>query len=131
MLRLDHNERACNNNYSVGADEIDSHSAKIRGSHTMRKLLLILLVLFSAGTLLMQTLLRVAQQHLSAAMNTATGMGAKLACSGRYLSGLSEAQLSADVATYSPANRLLEYRYDATNSTVSARMLGISSATAK
>ncbi len=54
-----------------------------------------------------------------------TGMGAKLACSGRYVTGLSEAQAFTDLQSYSPVLQLLDLNYDDTTSTVSANLLGL------
>lgn len=97
----------------------------------MRKSLFILLLILGGAALLMEPLLGVAPQHLYSAQEVSAGMGAKLACSGRYLSGLSEAQLNEDVASYSSANRLLDYRYDPLKKSVSASMFGMKAATAR
>ncbi len=90
----------------------------------MRKLLFISFIPVFGLLVLMEPLVGVAPQHLPAAIEVATGMGAKLACSGRYISGLSEQQVFEDVASYSPANRLLDIRYDADQKTSTASMLG-------
>ena len=42
--------------------------------------------------------------NLSTNIAVGTGMGSKLACSARFLSGLVEDQIREDLATYSPAN---------------------------
>lgn len=90
----------------------------------MRKLLFISLILLCSVAALMQPLVGISPQHLPAAIEIATGLGAKLACSGRYISGLSEQQVFDDVASYSPANRLLDIGYDAARKTSNASMFG-------
>ena len=40
---------------------------------------------------------------LSANIAVGTGMGAKMACSGRFISGFDEAQIRDDLVSYSPA----------------------------
>ncbi len=60
-----------------------------------------------------------------------TGMGAKLACSGRYVTGLSEAQAFTDLQSYSAVLKLLDLNYDDTTKTVSASLLGLKTTQAK
>ena len=96
----------------------------------MRNLLLISLALIIVLSALMRPLLGVSPQHLPAAIEIATGMGAKLACSGRYISGLSKQQVLDDVASYSPANHLLDITYDTVRKTSTASMLGFKQASA-
>ncbi len=54
-----------------------------------------------------------------------TGMGAKLACSGHYVSGLSEEQAFVDLQSYSPALKMLNIQYDHQQKSVSASLLGV------
>jgi CubicO group peptidase (beta-lactamase class C family) len=97
----------------------------------MRRWLFISFIPLFGLLVLMEPLVGVSPQHLPAAIEVATGMGAKLACSGRYISGLSEQQLVDDVASYSPANRLLDIRYDAARKTSTASMFGFKQASAR
>jgi CubicO group peptidase (beta-lactamase class C family) len=97
----------------------------------MRKWLFISLVPLVGLVVLMKPLMGVSPQHLPAAVEVATGMAAKLACSGRYISGLSEQQVFEDVASYSPANRLLEIDYDTVRKTSTASMFGFSNMSAR
>ncbi|MGH1373685.1 MAG: serine hydrolase domain-containing protein [Cellvibrionaceae bacterium] len=60
-----------------------------------------------------------------------TGMGAKLACSGRYVSGLSESQAFIDLQSYSAVLKLLDLDYDDASKTVSASLLGLKTTQAK
>jgi CubicO group peptidase (beta-lactamase class C family) len=97
----------------------------------MRKWLFISFVPLFGLVVLMEPLVGVSPQHLPVAIEVATGMGAKLACSGRYISGLSEQQIVDDVASYSPANRLLDFHYDAARKTSTTSMLGFKQASAR
>lgn len=64
--------------------------------------------------------------HLGDALEVAAGMGAKLTCSAKYVSGFSETQAKQDLLSYSPANGLLEITFNDTTKTVTANMLGFS-----
>ncbi|MEM0910527.1 MAG: serine hydrolase [Pseudomonadota bacterium] len=63
--------------------------------------------------------------HVGVAVSVATGLGAKLACSGKYVTGLSNEQIMDDLASYSPVTRLLELDYSTTNQ-VTATLSGLS-----
>ncbi|MFV8783196.1 serine hydrolase domain-containing protein [Microbulbifer sp. SA54] len=95
----------------------------------MKKILLSALAgtatLAIALTLLAPTMLGFSITQLGTAVNVATGMGAKLACSGRFVSGFSPDQNLEDLASYSPANQLLNLEYDEGNRRVSASLLGL------
>lgn len=73
--------------------------------------------------LLAPTLLGFSVTQLGNAVRVATGMGAKLACSGYYVSGFSASRNLEDLASYSPANRLLDLQYD--NQRVTATLFGM------
>ena len=73
--------------------------------------------------LLAPVLLGFSVTQLGSAVRVATGMGAKLACSGYYISGFSEAQNLEDLASYSPVNRQLDLVYD--NQRVTASLFGM------
>lgn len=60
----------------------------------------------------------------------ATGIGAKLACSARYVSEMPLEQLRADIEVYSPILGLLEYEFDDATKTASASLPGIKTRTA-
>ena len=100
----------------------------------MKKLLLILVAgtatLVLALALLAPTLLGFSITQLGNAVNVATGMGAKLACSGRFVSGFTPSQNLEDLASYSPANRLLDLHYDEQNQRVTASLLGLGTTSA-
>tara|TARA_R110002049_G_scaffold72389_1_gene186649 strand:+ start:1925 stop:3289 length:1365 start_codon:yes stop_codon:yes gene_type:complete len=61
--------------------------------------------------------------QLSAALALGTGVGAKLACSGRYLSGFDQQRIEDDVASYSALTRSIRYR-SLPDGGVSASLLG-------
>lgn len=93
----------------------------------MKKAMILLLTavatLAVALTLLAPRLLGFSMAELGSAVRVATGMGAKLACSGHFVSGFDEAQILDDLASYSPATRLLALDYG--DSSVSAELLGL------
>jgi CubicO group peptidase (beta-lactamase class C family) len=66
--------------------------------------------------------------HIGAVAKVAVGLGAKIACSGQYITGLNEAEIVEDLAGYSPATRLLNLHYS--ENQVSASFLGMAEATA-
>lgn len=86
---------------------------------TLASLVGLLLVL----ALLAPMLLGFSVTQLNSAVRVATGMGAKLACSGHYVSGFDAARNLDDLASYSPANRLLDLEYG--NQRVTASLLGM------
>lgn len=61
------------------------------------------------------------------ALQVSASLGAKIACSGHYLSGFSHEQVINDLASYSPATNLLDISYDDMEQRVTADMLGIAS----
>lgn len=61
--------------------------------------------------------------QVPSAIALATGLGAKLACSGHYLSGFNNARVADDLAAYSALTRLLEIHSPAAH-TVAASMPG-------
>ncbi|WP_211245051.1 serine hydrolase domain-containing protein [Thalassotalea mangrovi] len=63
---------------------------------------------------------------LGSAADVATGLGAKIACSARYITGLDEDQVMADLASYSPAYALVEVAYDDDRKKAYANLLGLS-----
>ncbi|MFK7865546.1 MAG: serine hydrolase domain-containing protein [Pseudohongiellaceae bacterium] len=64
------------------------------------------------------------------APGVATGIGAKLLCSSRFVSGFSETQSLDDLVQYSPLLDLLEVEIDSSSKTVAASFLGLSHKTA-
>ncbi len=69
--------------------------------------------------------------YIAAAPGVATGIGAKLLCSARYVSGFDEARSFDDLVQYSPILQQLAVEYDAVSPAVSTSLLGISSKTAR
>ncbi|WP_078083953.1 serine hydrolase domain-containing protein [Microbulbifer mangrovi] len=100
----------------------------------MKKIILSLLAGFAGLLVLMAvlapTLLGFSITQLGSAVRVATGMGAKLACSGHFVSGFSEARNREDLASYSPANQLLDLQYDNQGKRVTATLFGLGKTTA-
>ena len=69
--------------------------------------------------------------NIPAAIDMATGLGAKLACSSRYVTGLTPEQAKTDIVSYSAAAALLELDYDNANKTVTATLQGMAKKQAK
>jgi CubicO group peptidase (beta-lactamase class C family) len=61
----------------------------------------------------------------------AAGLGAKLACSHRYLTGLPPARIADDLASYSVVYRLVDLEFDDAHRQSRAGLLGLSSRTAR
>ncbi|SDK76740.1 serine hydrolase domain-containing protein [Microbulbifer yueqingensis] len=78
--------------------------------------------------LLAPRLLGFSVTRLDDAGGVATAMGAKLACSGHFISGFGHERIVDDLASYSPVNRLLELEYG--ERSVSAALLGMARASA-
>lgn len=95
----------------------------------MKRILLGLVFLLSAlfGT---AALFGVTPVYMIHAPGVASGMGAKLLCSARYVSGFSREQAYADLIQYSPALEYLSIDYDEEARRVTASFLGISSSSA-
>ena len=68
--------------------------------------------------------------YLAAAPAVGTGIGAKLLCSARYVSGFDEAQAFDDLVQYSPILANLTIDYDDTNKVVTTSLFGLSETTA-
>ena len=94
----------------------------------MKKVLTVLLALSLAVALLAPSLLGFSVTQLGNALRVATGMGAKLACSARHISGFDDTRIVDDLASYSPANRLLDLQYS--GNSVTAELLGMGGASA-
>ena len=91
----------------------------------MKKIALILSVLVIAIIIAAPRLLGFQAWNIPAAIDMATGMGAKLACSSRYITGLSAEQAKADIVSYSAAAALLELSYDKHTKTVTSTFQGL------
>lgn len=100
----------------------------------MKKKIIISIVSFSVVCVAIHFLLRVSlgfsPLRIGDAIGVATAMGAKLACSGYFITGLNKAQIIDDLASYSPVNRKLEIIYDEKSAQVSASLFGLGDTTA-
>lgn len=97
----------------------------------MKKALVVSVGVIALLGLVSTFVLKIPPWHLGAAMEVAAGLGAKVACSARFLSGFSYERIHADLETYSPANALLNLDFDEQNKRVQADMLGLGYAAAK
>lgn len=92
----------------------------------MKRLLFALLTLFTltlvGGALFLRFALGIPVLSPAAVFDLAGGMAAKLGCSARYITGLSPAQVKADLASYSGLLELVSITNDDTNTQVSARL---------
>ncbi len=95
----------------------------------MKKLFVLLFIL--SLPFLGMNLLGLSPFDLKANVQVGTGIGAKLACSGRYLSGFDAQQVAADIASYSAAADLLAINYDDVEMSASASLFGLGSTKAK
>ncbi len=68
--------------------------------------------------------------YIASAPGVGAGIGAKLLCSSRYVSGYSEAQSFDDLVQYSPLLENLSISYDETSQTVTTSLFGLSETTA-
>ncbi|WP_193163712.1 serine hydrolase domain-containing protein [Microbulbifer hainanensis] len=95
---------------------------------TIKILFTVTVGLALALTFLAPQLLGFSVTQLGNAVRVATGMGAKLACSGRFVSGFDDQRIRDDLASYSPANRLLDLQYG--DHSVTAELLGMATTSA-
>ena len=63
--------------------------------------------------------------NLGHAVQVATSLSAKLACSARFISGLDDQQIVSDLSSYSPVTELVNLKYSNTPSQVSADLFGL------
>ncbi|QDP01442.1 serine hydrolase domain-containing protein [Thalassotalea sp. PS06] len=85
-----------------------------------------LIALFVTILFLLKPIAGVSPMALGSAADVATGLGSKIACSGRYITGLDEDQVMADLASYSPAYSLVDVEYDDKQKKAYANLLGLS-----
>ena len=91
----------------------------------MKKLVILILVLVALHFISRYSL-GFSVYRLSDAIDVAASLGAKLACSSKYVSGFDEQQIDEDLASYSPATRLLDINYEDGQQRVTANLYGIS-----
>lgn len=96
-----------------------------------KRLLLLAFILIVLPSLLVRILLGIWPLNIWTWSETATGMGAKLACSQRYVSGLSEKQVMDDLKAYASAFDLLTLEYNDQQRRVVSRWPGFASQSAR
>ncbi|MEM8500621.1 MAG: serine hydrolase [Pseudomonadota bacterium] len=96
-----------------------------------KRILLLVFVLMVIPSLLVRYFLGIWPLNIWAWSETATGMGAKLACSQRYVSGLSEEQVLSDLKAYASAFDLLTLEYNDAQGRVHSRWPSFASQSAR
>lgn len=96
----------------------------------MKRLLLIILLVLAVAPFLLARMAGFSLLNLPQALAVGTGITAKLACSGRYLSGFGDQQNLDDVATYTPAVRAVTLRHTEPD-TVETDIAGLAPAAAR
>lgn len=96
----------------------------------VKRLLLAGLALLLLSPLWIAPLIGFSPLNYREALAVGTGITAKLACSGYYLSGFSDEQNLEDIATYTPAVRSVTLRHTGSN-TVEADIYGLAPASAR
>ncbi|MCV2883521.1 beta-lactamase family protein [Aestuariibacter sp. AA17] len=91
----------------------------------MKKLLYFSVAIVLVLSFALYYFLRIPLWNLPDVVRVATGLGAKIACSSRYISNFSHERIMNDLASYSSANRLVELRYDDGNKRVTATLWGM------
>lgn len=91
---------------------------------TKRRLAFIIFVPTTLALLLYGALfmLGVNPKSLSSLPSMMTSIGAKLACSGYFVTGLSQQQVEEDIASYSPALKLIDIHIDDANQRVTSTL---------
>jgi CubicO group peptidase (beta-lactamase class C family) len=92
---------------------------------SMRLVFLGLLLVMGGAMLAVKPLLGVSPLAIGDLAAVASGLGAKLACSHRYITGLSESRIAADLETYSPAYALIDIGYDPDAGATRASLFGL------
>ncbi len=91
----------------------------------MKKFTIGLLLFFVIFTGAFYAVMKFPPWRLPEAVKVATGLGAKLACSNRYVSNFDTLRIEDDLASYSPVTRLLEFEYNDEEKWVIATLKGL------
>ena len=97
----------------------------------MKKFLLTIVIVLTTLHFAAPTLLGFSIWQLGSAVSVSTGMSAKLACSAKYITGLSNSQIIEDLSSYSPAVRVVNLDYDNNNKIVTASLMGMAKTSAQ
>lgn len=93
---------------------------------------IILLVAFIAAIIFApRYILGFSLWHIGDAIDVSASMGAKLSCSGKFISRFSNEQIIDDLSSYSPVNQYLDIQYDSVKKTATATLFNLSTYTAK
>jgi len=91
----------------------------------LKKVLSLVTIMLVAVYFASPSLLGFSLLHTPEAIKVATNMGAKLACSARYISKFETSLIQQDLASYSPVNHLLKLKYDKQQQRVEANLFGL------
>ncbi|NTS76748.1 serine hydrolase [Catenovulum sp. SM1970] len=94
----------------------------------MKRLAALVAFLLTINYLVAPQILNFSLDKLPQAMQVSAAMGAKIACSARFVTGLSPEQIRQDLNSYSPANDVLDIQY--LDNRVTTDFLGIKQASA-
>ncbi|MAM87117.1 MAG: serine hydrolase [unclassified Hahellaceae] len=87
--------------------------------------LIVVAILATALSFASRALLGFYPWHIGSVVSVASAFGAKVGCSGFFVTGLDKQQIMDDLANYSPVNRLLTLEIDTRLPAVSAELLGM------
>lgn len=90
----------------------------------MKKIIAVIVFVLIAFGVTFQLVLKFPLWSLPDAFGVATGLSAKMACSGKYVNKLDAQSIADDLASYSPATRLVNLVYDDSSQSVSADIWG-------
>lgn len=85
---------------------------------------LVVLILMPVFLLALAFAAGITPKYIANAPEVATGIGARLACSMHFVMGHEEQQIAQDIKVYSPILSYLNYEFDETNKTATAKIAG-------
>lgn len=96
----------------------------------MKRFLILLILVLSLIASAPSLFLGFSIFHLGHAVEVATSLSAKLACSSRFITGLNKERISSDLSSYSPATKLVNIIIDDDNQQVTTDLFGLATTTA-
>ena len=91
----------------------------------MKKSLIVTAISLVVFALAFSALLKFPPWAIGSALSVATGLGAKIGCSHYFISGFEPQRIIDDLATYSPATRMVDLTFDDQKRQVSAEIFGL------
>lgn len=90
----------------------------------MKKWIVVLLTFVVLFNLIFFFIAKFPLWRISDAASVATGLSAKMACSGKYVNHLDNARILSDLSSYSPVTHLVSIKYNDQQKSVSTHFLG-------